>query len=142
MRGDKFEIFLKQGERRELDLAAVKRYMDQPCKVCSDFTAELADISAGAVGSPAGRSTMLIRTQTGVEALDMALKSGKISAVGLKEVSPGIESVRQEAKLKKESAQLAIDELRRGEKVLPAWLRERMPGYEEPIEPVREICPV
>ncbi|WP_423793215.1 Coenzyme F420 hydrogenase/dehydrogenase, beta subunit C-terminal domain [Methanocaldococcus indicus] len=37
------------------------------CKVCRDFTAELADISVGSVGSPDGYSTIIIRTEKGEE---------------------------------------------------------------------------
>ncbi|WP_017981026.1 Coenzyme F420 hydrogenase/dehydrogenase, beta subunit C-terminal domain [Methanocaldococcus villosus] len=37
------------------------------CKVCRDFTSELADVSVGSVGSPEGYSTIIIRTKKGEE---------------------------------------------------------------------------
>ncbi len=37
------------------------------CLICRDFTAELADVSVGSVGSPDGYSTVIIRTKKGEE---------------------------------------------------------------------------
>ncbi|WP_082098631.1 MULTISPECIES: Coenzyme F420 hydrogenase/dehydrogenase, beta subunit C-terminal domain [unclassified Methanosarcina] len=58
------------------------------CEVCTDFTALKADISAGAVGSPNGYTTLIVRTPVGQYLLESAVASGKLSVGG--EVSLGI----------------------------------------------------
>jgi coenzyme F420 hydrogenase subunit beta len=48
------------------------------CSFCTDFTALDADISAGAVGSEAGYTTLIIRTSSGEGFLEQALLSGRL----------------------------------------------------------------
>jgi len=48
------------------------------CYVCRDFTAEASDISLGANGAPDGWNFVIIRSQTGKQLIESALKSGKI----------------------------------------------------------------
>ncbi|WP_255333724.1 Coenzyme F420 hydrogenase/dehydrogenase, beta subunit C-terminal domain [Methanosarcina sp. KYL-1] len=52
------------------------------------FAALKADISAGAVGSPDGYTTLVVRTLVGQHLLESAVASGKLSVGG--EVSLGI----------------------------------------------------
>jgi coenzyme F420 hydrogenase subunit beta len=47
---------------RDLDQAA-----DKGCHFCGDFTAQFADVSVGSVGSPAGFSTVIVRSVKGEE---------------------------------------------------------------------------
>jgi coenzyme F420 hydrogenase subunit beta len=42
------------------------------CKECADFTGETADISAGTVGSPQGSTTLVVRTDRGEAAVEVA----------------------------------------------------------------------
>lgn len=143
IRGGRFIIYHKHKLKRELASSTVKRYIDLPCKICSDFTAEFADISVGSAGSPHGRSTVLIRTPTGTEAFDVAKKFRKFSVTDLKKVRPGIEEVRQEAKLKESMASQHLMSIRRRDKILPFWLQEQPPEpSKEPIEPVENICTI
>jgi len=46
------------------------------CFSCSDYTASFADISVGAVGSEEGWKTMIIRTEKGKKAYDLAVEKG------------------------------------------------------------------
>ncbi|MDI6884487.1 MAG: Coenzyme F420 hydrogenase/dehydrogenase, beta subunit C-terminal domain [Hadesarchaea archaeon] len=143
MKDGRFVIYLRHKPKRELALSAVKRYIDLPCKICSDFTAEFADISVGSAGSPHGRSTVLIRTPTGAEAFDVAKKFRKFSAVELEKVKPGIEEVRLEAKAKKGAAAKELEIMRRQKKPLPVWLQERPPEPpKETIESLKSISQV
>lgn len=137
----RFKIYRRRKPKRELALAAVKRYLNLPCKVCPDFTAEVADISVGSAGSPAGRSTVLLRTHVGTEAFDVARKFKKFSAVDLDKVKPGIEEVRREAKAKKSAAAKELETLRKQKKPLPVWL-QRPPAPKEIPESLRGISPV
>ena len=49
---------------KDLDVAA-----EGACRFCDDFTAKLADISVGSVGSKKGYSTVIIRTKSGEKLL-------------------------------------------------------------------------
>ena len=49
------------------------------CEFCEDFTSEMADISVGSVGSPAGFSTVIIRSKKGKEVFDMLKDSSEDS---------------------------------------------------------------
>ena len=140
IRDNKFTIYHRQKPKQELALSAVKQHMNLPCKLCQDFTAELADISVGAAGSPAGRSTVLIRTPTGSDAFDTAIKFRKFNAIELEKVKPGIEGVRQGAKAKKSTAKEELEVIRRLKQPLPVWLQERPPeAPKETIESLKEI---
>ncbi len=46
------------------------------CKSCSDYTSDFADIAAGMIGSPAGWTTLIVRTPRGKELLDNAKAKG------------------------------------------------------------------
>ena len=48
------------------------------CHFCSDFAAIFSDISAGAVGSPQGYTTLIVRNDVGQIFLESALKNGKL----------------------------------------------------------------
>ena len=49
------------------------------CRLCEDFTAQLADISAGSVGSPRRWTTLIIRTEVGKELVDVSASAGVIN---------------------------------------------------------------
>ena len=143
MKGEKFFIYLKHNPSRELPLSEIKQNIDLPCRICSNFSAEMADISVGCAGSPAGRSTVLIRTKLGEEAFTVASRLGKFSAVDLASVKPGIEGIRLEAVKKKAMAAKSIEALRNEKKVLPVWLQEHAgEPLEEPIESNKGICQI
>ncbi|HID60983.1 MAG TPA: hypothetical protein EYP46_03890 [Hadesarchaea archaeon] len=127
IKDNRFIIYRRRKPKRELALSAVKRYTDLPCKICTDFAAELADISVGAAGSPPGRSTVIIRTPVGEEAIDTAKKFRKFNAIELSRIKPGIEEVRREAEAKKKMAAKELEIMRRMNKLAPVWLVER-PG--------------
>jgi coenzyme F420 hydrogenase subunit beta len=48
------------------------------CSICEDASSQLADISAGSVGSPDGWTTVIIRTDVGKEFIQAAAASGVI----------------------------------------------------------------
>jgi coenzyme F420 hydrogenase subunit beta len=124
----RFIIYRRRKPRRELALEAVEKYACLPCKVCFDYTAELADISVGSVGSPLGQSTVLIRTRVGTEAFDVARRFRELDALELEKVKPGIKMIRKVSREKKLKAAMELQRLKLLGKTLPIWLREQPPA--------------
>lgn len=67
------------GRRLELPLKAIDGCVRPGCRVCTDLTATGADISAGAVGSPDGYTTLIVRTPEGRGFVDAATTSGRLA---------------------------------------------------------------
>jgi coenzyme F420 hydrogenase subunit beta len=86
----------------EVPIDETKDYTLGSCHTCPDLTAEFADISVGSIGSPAGWSTVLVRTDKGEELLNAAIKKGHLEIKDLKEVKPGINVVHKLSKAKAE----------------------------------------
>jgi len=66
-------------------------YLRGSCRICKDFTARLADISVGGIGSEEGWTTVIIRTDIGEKIFNEAAKEGyleikEISEEGKKEI--------------------------------------------------------
>jgi len=78
----------------ELDI-----YRNGSCTVCTDLTAEKADLSFGGVGSKEGHTTVLARTGLGLELFHDAEDRGYIRIEPL--AKEGLESVLRQAKSKK-----------------------------------------
>lgn len=128
-----FVVYSKQGSKREVDLKALKNCINTSCSVCSDSTCELADISVGAVGSPLGRSTVLVRTEVGAEAFKMARSNPKLGVKSLDSVKPGIGLVKRLARRKKNSAEKLLKRRKKyGKPILP-WMAEKKLGDESKI---------
>ncbi len=72
----KMQFIKKDGEVIEERVHALDRYRSSSCQYCTDLTSEHADISVGSVGSPAGYSTILVRTGIGMEVLLDAAEAG------------------------------------------------------------------
>ncbi|MEM2866226.1 MAG: Coenzyme F420 hydrogenase/dehydrogenase, beta subunit C-terminal domain [Candidatus Hadarchaeales archaeon] len=111
----KFICRLKDGQSKEIEVKALHECVNPSCFFCTDFTSELADLSVGAVGSPLGRSTVLVRTARGEEVLEVLRRSGKAELKPLAEFKPGIEGVKKVAGVKRAGA-----EKRKGEGKSPA----------------------
>ncbi len=62
----------------------------EECNICVDYSAELADISVGAIGSAAGWSTVLTRTPRGEDILKGAWKADYIEVKPMDPVGKGI----------------------------------------------------
>ena len=63
------------------------------CEFCGDFASELADISVGSVGSPAGFSTVIVRSNKGKELIEL-LKDQTDGSVN-KEVLSKVASIKK-----------------------------------------------
>jgi coenzyme F420 hydrogenase subunit beta len=82
-------FYLTEDRVFKIPLKEVKRCIRRNCQVCMDLTSEFSDLSVGSVGSPEGWSTVIVRTDKGLEFIDAAerdnyLKTKPISESGLK----------------------------------------------------------
>jgi len=87
----KARLLVYVGEKLVIDepVEAVAFSAREECNVCIDYSAELADIAIGAIGSATGWTTILTRTPRGEEIVNAAAKAGylelkPISEKGLK----------------------------------------------------------
>jgi coenzyme F420 hydrogenase subunit beta len=74
----KLEILKHDGSTTTVPLAELETCIRTGCHYCTDLTSVFSDISAGAVGSPAGSTTLLIRTPTGKGFIDAAVRDHKL----------------------------------------------------------------
>ncbi len=85
----------------EVKIRKLKELSRPCCRVCQDYTSELADISVGNVGSPDGYSTVLVRSVNGKTALEAAEKAGLVEIKPLSDYQPGMGLVDKLADMKK-----------------------------------------
>jgi coenzyme F420 hydrogenase subunit beta len=85
----------------EVKIRRLKELSRPCCRICQDYTSELADLSVGNVGSPEGWSTVLVRTDEGEAALRAAEKAGLVEAKPLAEFQPGMSLVDKLSDMKK-----------------------------------------
>ncbi len=69
----------KSGEIKTIPLQEAKQYARRGCLACNDFSAELADISAGGLGLD-GWTFLVIRTRTGQAIFEEAENAGDIKS--------------------------------------------------------------
>jgi len=80
----KILVTTKSGEVKTILLKEAKQYTRQGCLSCSDFSSELADISAGGLGM-ANWTFVIIRTSRGEEIFEEAEKTGVIKTKPVEE---------------------------------------------------------
>jgi coenzyme F420 hydrogenase subunit beta len=74
----KLEVTMKDGSSLTLPMQELETTVRPGCHFCSDFAAIFSDISAGAVGSPQGYTTLIVRNDVGQIFLESAVKNGKL----------------------------------------------------------------
>lgn len=70
------------GETLTVPLKELDEAVRPGCRICTDLTARSADISAGAVGSGDGYTTLIIRSETGEAFVRSAVASGALLVEG------------------------------------------------------------
>ena len=78
----KLEILKQDGSTTTIPLAELETCIRKGCHYCTDLTSVMSDISAGAVGSPAGMTTLVIRTPAGKGFVDSAVRN-RILTLGI-----------------------------------------------------------
>ena len=76
----KFKVYVGSKAVIEVSLKDLEGYMSGPCKYCIDYTAELADISIGAIGSKTGWNTVIVRTAVGERLFESARRAKVVDA--------------------------------------------------------------
>ncbi len=94
----KLVVKLRDGQALSLSLKEISACIRPGCAHCTDFTAVGADISAGAVGSDPGYTTLLVRTPAGQGFVDGALYSGRL----IRGPEVDLEAIRRLAQRKQE----------------------------------------
>ncbi len=70
-------VYLKSGKVEDIPLSEAKQYTRASCHACTDFSAELADLSAGGLGL-SDWTFMILRTEKGTKILDAAVEAGAL----------------------------------------------------------------
>ncbi|MHC1567839.1 MAG: Coenzyme F420 hydrogenase/dehydrogenase, beta subunit C-terminal domain [Candidatus Syntropharchaeia archaeon] len=92
-------------ETHVLSLKELEKYAKRACSFCSDFTAELADISVGSVGSPDRWSTIFVRSDLGRKLFKEAEKKGCIESKPIERLDP----IKKLCEMKKERAEKSMN---------------------------------
>ena len=98
----KLEVIKQDDSITTVPLSELETCIRKGCHFCTDLTAVFSDISAGAVGSPAGSTTLIVRTPAGKAFVTSAVRNRKL------EVSQGVDTAAIEklaiSKIRKNSA--------------------------------------
>jgi coenzyme F420 hydrogenase subunit beta len=68
-------VTTSSGEK-QFTLKDIRKLIPHTCFICTDMTAEWTDVSVGMYEGRSGWNTLLVRTQTGAELVDKAVKDG------------------------------------------------------------------
>jgi len=90
-----------ESEVLRVPLKDLNQYVRGSCHRCDDFTAEYADISVGGVGCPEGYSTVIARTESGLDLLMKASDAGFVELRELKKEDKGFQTVLKMSGIKK-----------------------------------------
>jgi coenzyme F420 hydrogenase subunit beta len=82
----KLEVLKHDGSTTIVPLAELETCIRKGCHFCTDLTAIFSDISAGAIGSSLGSTTLIVRTLTGKGFVDSAVQHRKL------DVSTGVDT--------------------------------------------------
>jgi coenzyme F420 hydrogenase subunit beta len=74
----KLDVRLTDGTVKSIPLSEIEDTVREGCHYCTDLTATTADISAGAIGSPAGFTTLIVRNPVGRAFVDSAVSHARL----------------------------------------------------------------
>jgi len=95
-------VTTKSGETKAIPLPEAKQYTRKGCLPCTDFSAELADISAGGLGL-SGWTFTIIRTKKGEEIFEDAEKAGIIQTRPVEEEKGALDLLIKLSKRKRKT---------------------------------------
>ncbi len=75
-----FQLWLRDGSYREVNLKECHAWTREGCTHCPDFAAEHADISCGGIGENADWTLTIIRTELGREIMSRMIADGSVEA--------------------------------------------------------------
>ncbi len=88
---DKMYIYMQDGSIHNLPLDELDFIKRRACSYCDDYSAELADLSFGGIGSQDGWTTVLTRSPLGMEILQYAEKNS-LERFGMQDLGTQAES--------------------------------------------------
>jgi len=97
----RFKVYVDSEVAVDVPLKELDQYMSGPCRYCIDYTAELADISIGAIGSPDGWNTVIVRSELGESLFASAMKSNVVEARPIDPIRPALDPLIKLATKKK-----------------------------------------
>ena len=99
----KGEVLIRKrdGELVRLPLVEAQTYARPECQHCDDFSAELADISAGGVGSD-GWTIVITRTAAGQEAWDALVAGGWVETMPIESHEKSLKVLKRLARKQRE----------------------------------------
>ncbi len=116
-------FYLNNDKTFKIPIEKAKSCARKNCNICMDFTSELSDISVGSVGSKEGWSTIIVRSNKGLELVKNAENDEYIQTKPIEE--SGIKLIENLANKKKKEN---LDEIRKRETVgRPVIYRRQMP---------------
>ncbi|MEN6396190.1 MAG: Coenzyme F420 hydrogenase/dehydrogenase, beta subunit C-terminal domain [Methanoregula sp.] len=74
----KLDILKQDDTHFTVPLAELEDTIRPGCRICTDFSSLCADLSAGAVGSPTGFTTLIIRNDTGKGFVESAIRNQRL----------------------------------------------------------------
>ncbi len=102
-------VFVYTGDKcTEIPIVELEGYVRKGCYVCPDYTGKLADFAVGAVGSPKGWSTVIMRSKEAEEIVKKMLKEYNVESKKVTEEKFGLGIIRKLAMKKEESAKKNI----------------------------------
>ncbi len=103
IKGD-FILQTKSGQTTKIPLREVKSYAEVFCQYCSDFSAELADISLGGIGLE-GWTFTVIRTDKGEELFSQAVNKGSLEVKPVEDFESAFKLMKKLSKNKRSRAE-------------------------------------
>ncbi|NIR87645.1 hypothetical protein GWO13_08850 [Candidatus Bathyarchaeota archaeon] len=99
----KILVTTKSGDTKTISLADAKRYTRPSCTLCTDFSSELADISAGGLGL-SGWTFIVIRSEKGQEFFESAEREGIIKTRPVEEEKKALDLLIKLSRRKRKTA--------------------------------------
>ena len=96
-------VTTKSGEVKVIPLKEAKQYTRKSCTLCTDFSAELADISVGGLGLN-GWTFTILRTEKGEELFDNVVRKGFVKTRPVEEEKRAFDLLLRLSKRKRETA--------------------------------------
>ncbi len=97
-------VTTSSGDVKTISIAEAKEYTRKGCLPCTDFSAELADISAGGLGL-SGWTLAIVRTETGRELFEAAEKAGLVKTRPAEEEKNALNLLVKLSKKKRKSVE-------------------------------------
>ncbi|MEE8569450.1 MAG: Coenzyme F420 hydrogenase/dehydrogenase, beta subunit C-terminal domain, partial [Candidatus Bathyarchaeia archaeon] len=108
IKGD-FVLQTKSGQTKIISLRDAKIYSDVFCQYCSDFSAELADISLGGIGLKDWTLT-IIRTDKGKDLFNQAVNKGLLEVKPVEDFKTAFKLMKKLSKNKRSRAEKNMKE--------------------------------